>query len=69
MRDCQDFVPFKSSNKYCDLSTICRQLGMISELVEIIDVVVGKSRGLIYMCIGNYIVFENRFKIYKKVVI
>ena len=72
MIECPDFVPLRDGTifgdpRYCSLSVRCRQLGMISELAEVIEMLTGKSKGLIYMCKGQYIVMENRFKVYRTV--
>ena len=71
MIDCPDFVPISDGTvfgdpRYCNLSVKCRQLGMISELAEVIDMKTGTLKGLIYMCTGQYIVFEDRFKVYNR---
>jgi len=63
-KDCKDFIPLrdgtiKGDSKYCDLSFVCKQIGMYSEFVEIYD----KDNNLIardYLCTGKYPIFEER---------
>jgi len=63
-KDCNDFVPLDDGTirgdwKYCNLSFKCKQIGMLSEYVEIFD----SDGNLVerdYLCTGKKALWEER---------
>lgn len=56
-KDCPDFKPLDDGTsvgdpKYCDRSFDCRQVGMKSDYVEILDVKTGEVKTHDYLCTG-----------------
>ena len=65
-KDCEDFVPLDDGTKtgdkkYCNLSNLCRQIGMYSEYVQFFN---EKGECVLqdYMCTGKYAIWEERGK-------
>jgi len=63
-KDCPDFAPLDDGTiagdkKYCRISFLCKQIGMLSEYAEIYSpagIVIERD----YLCTGKYPIFEER---------
>lgn len=66
IKDCPDFVPLNDGTitgekKYCNLSLMCKQIGMDADYVEIRDTN-GNVMEHDYFCTGRYLKKEERLK-------
>jgi hypothetical protein len=66
VKDCMDFSPLDDGTligdrKYCNLSPVCKQIGMMADYIELFDML-GELIGIEYMCTGKYAKFEERSK-------
>ena len=62
-KDCEDFVPLKDGTlggykKYCNLSFMCKQIGMLGQWIEMEKE--GKVIARDYLCTGKKPIFEER---------
>lgn len=63
-KDCADWVPLKDGThtgdqKYCDLSQLCRQIGMKTDWYQFYNYETGEY-DFDYFCVGNYVTEENK---------
>jgi len=65
VKDCPDFIPMEDGTiskerKYCQLSFQCKQVGMLSEYVQVFDPKTGELIFHDYLCTGKHPIFEER---------
>jgi len=71
IKDCEDFVPLNDGTscgdkKYCDLSHLCKQIGMHAQWMEYYEVYTDENGKVIrekirdYMCTGKHPIWEER---------
>ena len=70
-KDCEDFIPLNDGTiagdrKYCDLSSLCKQVGMLADWHEWYEVYTNENGEVVkelmrdYLCTGKCPIWEER---------